>query len=170
MSPKITDPVSFLKNLVSRKGRSDTEGVYLCGATVLADALEDYGYDIDPLKVENEITNLLARGEKEWNSLLVSTRLYDNELVHSITFTRNGEDVMVQFITEDHDISCLVFIPKLETAEFESEVTFFLGLLRFTARFAGKNPTTARFTIGATCTGWEDMVEEGYAKEHDIAF
>jgi hypothetical protein len=170
MAPKITDPVSFLKNLVSRKGRSDMEGVYLCGATVLADALEDYGYTVDTVKVENEVTNLLARGEKEWNSLLVSIRLYDNELVHPITFVRNGEEVMVHFITEDHDISCLVFIPKLEVGSFESEVTFFLGLLRFTAQFAGKTPTTARFTIGAACTGWDDMVEEGYAKEHDIAF
>lgn len=170
MATKITDPVTFLNNLVYRKGRSDVEGVYLCGATILADALADYGYSVDESRLDNEITNLIARDEKTWHALLVDTRLYDRELVHTAVLCRRGVDVMVQFITEDHDISCLVFIPKLEVSDFESEVTFYTGLLKFVAKFAGKNPSTARFTIGAAYAGWDDMVEQGYAKEYDIAF
>jgi hypothetical protein len=42
MSPKLTDPNTFLTSLVSRKGRSDLYGVYLTGVNILADATEDY--------------------------------------------------------------------------------------------------------------------------------
>lgn len=170
MTVKITDPVSFLKNQVSRRGRSDVDGVYSTGVSVLADALTDYSYGADRGKAIGEVNNMIARQETEWNQILVSTRAYDKDLVHTLTVKRSGENVTICFLTEDHDISCLVFIPKLEVSEFASEVTYYQELLKFVADFAGKNPLTVRFTIGAALIGWEDMVEHGLAKEVEVGW
>jgi len=170
MAQKITDPVTFLKNLVSRKGRSDREGVYLTGVNVAADGSTDYDYDVCPIKIESNIDNLWAREENLWNSLLVNIRRRPEELSHSITFSHSGEDVTVYYLTEDHDASALVFIPKLEVSDFVYEVTFHQRLLQRVAEFAGKTPNTLKFILGAAFLSWDEMVDEGYAQEVDVGF
>lgn len=170
MAQKITDPASFLRNLVARRGHSDLEGVYLTGVKVSADACTDYGYSTYNDRVSSEVTTLLSREENKWNKLLVSTRWYGNELCHSIAFQRGGEIVTVFFITEDHDMSCMVFIPKLEVSEFPGEVSFHQELFRKVASFAGKTPNSLQFTIGAASIAWADMVDQGDAREVDVGF
>jgi hypothetical protein len=170
MAAKITDPNSFLTGLVSKRGKSDLFGVYLTGVNVIADALEDYGYEVSTEIVENELKNLIAREEKDWNRLLVETRTDTEQVIFPISFHRNLEPYTVYFASEDHEMSCMVFIPTLLVEEFVTEVTFFQHLLRFVARFAGKNPSTIRFTIGSVSIEWEEMVSQGHAKEVEVGW
>ena len=170
MSPKITDPNSFLNNLVSKKGRSDLFGVYLTGVNVLADATEEYGYDVSKEGIERDITNMFARDENDWNRLLVETRKNNDEIVHPISFIRGREPNTVYFVVEGHEMSAFVFIPTLVVGEFATEVTFYQHLLREVAKFAGKTCTSVRFTIGAVSMEWDDMVDGGHAREVDIGY
>jgi hypothetical protein len=64
----------------------------------------------------------------------------------------------------------MVFIPTLLVNEFVTEITFFQHLLRYVARFAGKTPTTIRFTLGAVTMEWEDMVNQGHAQEVEMSW
>ena len=170
MSPKITDPKSFLAGLVSKRGKSDLFGVYLTSVNVIADALEDYGYDVSYERAENELINLIAREEKDWNRLLVETRTDEEQIIFPISFHRGNEPHTVYFICEDHEMSCMVFIPTLLVEEFVTEVTFFQHLLRYVAKFAGKNPSTIRFTIGSVSMEWSELVSQGHAKEVEVGW
>ena len=170
MAPKVTDPNSFLTGLVSKRGKSDLYGVYLTSVNVIANALEDYGYDVSSEKVGNELTNLIAREERDWNSLLVETRIDEEQIIYPISFLRNGEPYTVFFACEGNEMSCMVFIPTLLVNEFVTEVTFFQHLLKYVARFAGKTPTTIRFTLGAVTMEWEDMVSQGHAQEVEMSW
>jgi len=170
MAPKITDPVTFLTNLVSRKGKSDLYGVYLTAVNVLADAQEDYGYGV-PLEVaQREVESLLAKEENDWNHLLVQTRRNHEEIIHPISFIRGREPITVYFAVEGNEMSAMVFIPTLVVPEFVSEVTFYQQLLYEVASFAGKTATSIRFTIGAVSMEWDDLVETGCARQVDIGF
>jgi hypothetical protein len=170
MAPKITDPKSFLTGLVSKRGKSDLYGVYLTSVNVIADALEDYGYNVSNEHAENELRNLIAREKQDWNSLLVETRIDENQIIFPISFHRGNEPYTVYFVCEDHEMSCMVFIPTLLVEEFVTEVTFFQHLLRYVAKFAGKNPSTIRFTIGSVSMEWEDLVSQGHAKEVEVGW
>lgn len=170
MAPKITDPNTFLRNLVTKRGKSELYGVYLTGANIIADAGEDYGYETSPKEVEKQVTNLFAREEHDWNQLLVQTRIDELQIIHPISFIRGCEPNTVFFASEDHEMSCMVFIPTLLVNEFVTEVTFYQELLRRVARFAGKTPTTIRFTVGAVTMEWDEMVGGGYAEEVDIGW
>lgn len=170
MAPKLSDPNTFLTNLASRKGRSDLYGVYLTGATILADAKEDYEYEVSYEAIEREVRSLMLREEADWNQLLVATRREADEIVHPISFIRGREPNTVYFISEGHEMSAMVFIPTLVVDEFVTEVTFFQYLLREVASFAGKTPTSIRFTVGAVSMPWDDLVERGCAQEVDVGF
>jgi len=170
MAPKITDPNTFLTNIVSRKGRSDLYGVYLTGVNILAEATEDYGYQVSHEGVQQEIKSLMAREGTDWNQLLVETRRNQDETIHPISFIRGREPNTVYFISEGHEMSAMVFIPTLVVPEFVTEVTFFQHLLKEVAHFAGKTPTSIRFVIGAVSMEWDDLVERGCAREVDIGF
>lgn len=170
MAPKITDPNTFLVSLVSKRGKSDLFGVYLTGVNVLADATTDYGYSTPGTCAEAEVSRLIAREETDWNRLLVETRIDEEQLIFPISFLRGQEPYTVFFAVEGSEMSCMVFIPTLEVTEFVAEVTFFQHLLRHVAKFAGKTPTTVRFTLGAVTMEWEEMVDQGYAEEVEVGW
>jgi len=170
MSPKLTDPNTFLHTLVSRKGRSDLYGVYLTGVNILAQATEDYGYEVDPEITRRNVQTLFAHDEADWNHLLVETRRNQDEVIFPISFIRGREPNTVYFVCEGHEMSAMVFIPTLVVDEFVFEVTFFQELLCQVAAFAGKTPTTVRFTIGSASIEWDELVEKGCAREVDISF
>ncbi len=170
MAPKITDPNTFLTNLVSKKGRSDLYGVYLTGVNILADAAENYEYSVSLDMIERQIEKVFAQDENDWNHLLVETRRNVEEIIHPISFIRGREPNTVYFVTEGHEMSAMVFIPTLVVEEFVTEVTFFQHLLRQVANFAGKTPASIRFTIGAVSMEWDDLVERGCAREVDVGF
>lgn len=170
MNHKIHDPVTFLTNLVTRKGKSDLFGVYLTGVTVSAEATRDYGYEEDRELASQKVKACFSTDRADWNCLLVETRTDTTEIVFPISFFVGREPVTVYFISEDHDMSCLVFIPKLVIDEFASEVTFYQELLKAVASFAGKTPSIVKFTIGVASTDWDDLVERGEAREVDVGF
>jgi len=170
MSPKLTDPNSFLISLVSRKGKSDLYGVYLTGVNILANATEEYEYDVSRDSIEEDIKKLFAQDVNSWNALLVETRQGTDEIVFPISFLRGREPITTYFIMEGHEMSAMVFIPTLVVDEFVTEVTFYQSLLCNVANFAGKTPTTIRFTIGAVSMEWDDLVERGCAREVDVGF
>lgn len=168
MSPKLTDPNSFLQNLVFRKGKSDLFGTYLTGVNILASAEEDYGYGIPFDVIDQEVQNTFVKDRSDWNNLLVQTRMERHEFLFPISFVRFGEPYTVYFVVEGENISSMVFIPSLTVSEFKREVVFFQALLKEIALFAGKTPTTLRFTLGAVSISWDDLVETGHARAVDI--
>jgi hypothetical protein len=170
MAPKLTDPNSFLTSLVTKKGKSDRYGVYLTGVNVAANATENYDYEVSLEQIEREIQGLFLKDSNDWNALLVETRKETEEIVFPISFIRGREPNTVYFISEGHEMSAMVFIPTLVVDEFVTEVTFFQHLLREVAQFAGKTPTSIRFTLGAVSMEWDDLVERGCAREVDVGF
>jgi hypothetical protein len=170
MAPKITDPANFLTSLVTKKGKSDRYGVYLTGVNVVASATENYEYDVPLGQVEREVERVFAQDSSDWNALLVETRRETEEIVFPISFIRGREPNTVYFLIEGHEMSAMVFIPTLVVEEFVTEVTFFQHLLREVSAFAGKTPTTVRFTLGSVSMEWDDLVERGCAREVDVGF
>lgn len=170
MAPKLTDPNSFLTSLVTKKGKSDLYGVYLTGVNVAANATEQYDYDVPLDKIEREIESLFLKDANDWNALLVETRQETEEIVFPISFIRGREPNTVYFVVEGHEMSAMVFIPTLVVEEFVTEVTFYQHLLSRVASFAGKTPTSIRFTLGSVSMEWDDLVERGCAREVDIGF
>jgi hypothetical protein len=64
----------------------------------------------------------------------------------------------------------MVFIPTLAINDFVYEVIFFQHLLKEVAQFAGKIPTSLRFTIGAVYMDWDEAVDKGLAKEVEMSW
>jgi hypothetical protein len=136
----------------------------------LASATDNYDYDVSLENIERDIQNLFAQDANDWNALLVETRREADEIVFPISFIRGREPNTVYFVVEGTDMSAMVFIPTLVVEEFVTEVTFFQHLLCNVANFAGKTPTSIRFTIGAVSMEWDELVERGCAREVDIGF
>lgn len=168
MAPKLADPNTFLSNLVSRKGKSDRYGVYLTGVNILANATEDYGYAVDREYTRRDVERIYARDESAWDRLRVETRRNTEGVVFPISFLRGADPNTVFFAVEGNEMSAMVFIPTLLVEEFVTEVTFYQELLRDIALFAGKTPTTIRFTLGFVSVEWDDLVARGHAQEVDI--
>jgi hypothetical protein len=167
---KIADPVTFLRNLVAKKGKSDLFGVYLTSVNVIADSHTDYSYDVSIDEIDKCVKKLLTGETADWNKLLVDTRLEESEIVHPIAFHHCAEPVTVFFITEGHEMSCSVAIPKLTVEEFSFDVVFFQALLQKVSQFAGKVATTVRFHIGVASLDWSELVERGEAQEVTVGF
>ena len=170
MAPKLTDPHTFLLNLLIKKGRSELYGIYLTGVNVTAHATENYDYDVSLERTEKDVQNIFAQDTNDWNALLVETRRCSDEIVFPISFIRGREPNTVYFLVEGNEMSAMVFIPTLVVEEFVTEVTFFQHLLREIAQFAGKTPTTIRFTLGVVSMEWDELVERGCAREVDVGF
>jgi hypothetical protein len=170
MAIKISDPYTFLHNLVSRKGKSDLYGVTLTAVSVIADTHIDYEYEVSKTDIERDLKSLFSRERGDWDSLLVETRMNRQEMVFPISFIHGTEPITVYFISEDHDMSCMVFIPTLSVEEFKYEVVFYIELLKEVAAFAGKTPTTVRFTLGSASVEWDDLVERGDVQEVTVGF
>jgi hypothetical protein len=170
MTQKLIDPCSFLRNLVTKKGKSDLYGVYLPNVTITAEASEDYGYTRDKVVAEKLVRQFQEREESAWNRLLVETRMNKVDVVHPLAFTRGQEPVTIYFILEGNELSAMVFIPTVVVDEFPCEVEFYQLLLRQVASFSEKNAGSLRFTIGAASIGWDDLVTAGRAQEVDVGF
>jgi hypothetical protein len=170
MTQKYTDPHTFLRNLVVKKGKSDLFGIYLTGVTVVSDPTEDYGYFVNGEIVTKNVENLLKREEANWNKVLVGMRRNIDTIIHPFSFQRVDEPVTVYFVVEGNEMFAMVFIPTLLVDEFVSEVAFYTELLQEAATFAGKTPTSVKFTIGVAMMDWDDLVEQGCASEVDVGF
>lgn len=158
---KISDPVSFLRNLTAKKGVSDLYGVHLNSVTVVADSKHDYEYDVVGVSPEK----LMSPDRSDWDRLLVTLRTDTDAIVFPISFHVHGEPITVYFLPESTEMSCMVFIPQVLVDEFAAEVVTYQRLLRYVAEFCGKYSTFVRFTLGSVTIEWDDLVEQGGAKE-----
>lgn len=170
MTQKFADPHSFLRNLVSRKGRSDLEGVYLTSVSVAADAKADYGYNVPDEYAERSAQSIIQKDQADWHKLLISIRTNPDDIVYPVSFTYCFQPALVIFTSDSSEISCSVTVPSMVLDEFPEEVVIFQKLLRYVAEFAGKVPTTLKFSIGLVTIVWDDMVEYGAAKKVDVGF
>lgn len=170
MAIKISDPVLFLQNLVIKKGRSDTEGVYLTNVTVVASAQEDYNYEYDTIQVEQDLENMWQQ-QSEWHTLLYKIKKYE-KVCQNITFPYgiSPDKATAMFFNVDGDLSLHVFIPELDASDFTYDVIYFTSLLQDMAQYSSKTCSTVKFTIGYCLLGWEDMVRRGEAQEMDVAY
>lgn len=169
---KITDPQTFLTNLVSRRGKSDLFGVYLTGVNILADASEDYGYKVPEDGIRREVEKIFSECDNNWMRFLTKIRRNTENIIHQVTLNpgKSEDPITLFFLAEGSEVSLLAFIPNLVVEEFAREVCFYQRLLQEVAKFAGKTPTTIRFTLGVAYLDWEDMVEMGEAREVDVGF
>jgi hypothetical protein len=170
MTQKFIDPYSFLRNLLTKKGKSDLEGVYLASVNVAADVQTDYGYEISSYDVERRVRKFYESDSAEWNALLVSMRRFPLEIAHSFVLKEKPHPTMVTFISDGSELSCNVCSPSLVLDEFVTEVAVFQQLTQEVAKFAGKIPTTLRFSFGVVTVFWDDLVEWGEAREVDVGF
>jgi hypothetical protein len=170
MSPKLSDPHVFLQNLVTKKGKSDLFGVYLTAVTVVASANEEYEYGFDSKQVSQTVNHLLQKETNDWNSLLVSTRMNQEELIFPICFNRGDNPISVYFVAEGHEISAHVMIPQISVEEFAYEVLIFQELLNKVANFSSKVATTVRFFLGVATLDWDELVNNGEVEEIEIEY
>lgn len=167
---KINNPLTYLTNLVIRKGRSDAYGIYLTGVTVLAEVDEDYNSDVPDHCIHLEYQSLIESDTEDWNALLVETRIESDDIIFPISFLRGREPITVYFCAEGHDMSAMVFIPSVVIEEFPREVAFYQHMLKKVSSFAGKTPINIRFTLGVVSMPWEEAVERGAARAVDITY
>ena len=142
----------------------------MTSVNVVADSQIDYEYEVSSDDVNRALKGLFAGEVADWNQLLVDTRIDESEIVHPIAFHHCGEPVTVFFISEGHDMSCSVAIPKLNVDEFYFDVVFFQALLKKVASFSGKSAAMVRFLIGAASLDWDHLVERGEAEEVTVGF
>jgi len=170
MTQKFIDPYSFLRNLLTKKGKSDLEGVFLSSVNVTADVQADYEYEFCANEVDRRVQKFYDYDSAAWNELLVSMRRYPSEIVHSFVVKGHPYPTMLTFISDGADLSCNICTPSLVLDEFVTEVAVFQQLTKEVAKFAGKIPTTLRFSFGVVTVPWDDMVELGEAREVDVGF
>lgn len=163
---KHTDPSSYLRHSVSKRGKSSQDGVYLTHIVVTANADDVLCYE-SSTKSQTQAQSDYYASTPEWNQLLVNLRRDPNEMVHSMV--HRGEHLL-EFISEGNDLSLVVVIPYIQVRDFEKEVSYYASLLRLVSSFAGKLPTQIRFSIGVACISWEEMVESGDAQEIDVGY
>lgn len=177
MSNSANDPVLYLKSLVSKKGKSFSNGVYYTNPSVSVDANWDCpSYVIEQTRINRLVQDFFLGffdGEEDeswrnlWNSVLVSLRLSDEEVdIHSIV----AKDHLLEFISEDNDLTLKITVPHLDVPQFASEVLFYLGVLKRVAQFACKTPIGLRFSIGIASLDWDDVVGLGGARKVDVSF
>lgn len=160
MTTNYKDPKSYVDSLVTKRGKSGPDGVYLTNLTVVAEAESDYGYKVNFAGCSsNTPPSDVEYGD--WLDLLVQLREDNPQTPQSVHAT--GE--VYQFIPEGGYISLNVFVPSLDLQMFEYFVSSSQYALNYVAKFAGKIPTHIRFSIGYATSKWGDLVDSGYVTE-----
>ena len=165
MTKKVNDPVSYLKGLVSGRGKSSSDGVYYAHCTVMAEVEGDYGYEMRT-SPKWDADYAYTRSSEKLNETLVQLRKESGIVVSSYM---NVKD-FIQFISEDHDLTMSVTIPTVTLEDFAYKVVYYQTFFKKVAKFAGKTPTQIRFFIGTATMSWEELVDSGEAQEIDVGF
>jgi hypothetical protein len=165
----MNDPVTFLKSSLTKRGKTDPKGVYLTNLVVSAEAEADYGYEKNIAANPAQLVRLAMEEYEFWEKMLISIRKNPEREIHQ-NITGPFGSCIIQFIPEDHDLSCTVFMPRLELGTFDYSVCIFQEFLKEFAKFAGLTPTYVRFNIGVVLYPWAQMVEDGFAEERVIEY
>lgn len=184
MTKKPTEPVSYLRNLVHKRGKSVAEGVYFPYPVVTFSA-SDYVGDAAPLGwpsaaetdkgnpeefavkcFNNEVEDFA--NSNDWNEILVRLRKETDWCIEAIVAGGGGD--LLEFMVDYHDLSLRVISPVLSTEDFEFNARFHKKLLKKVAAFAGKNPSTIRFAAGMAFSPWDEVVDYGEARAVDVSY
>jgi hypothetical protein len=165
----MNDPVSFLKTSLTKHGKTDPKGVYLTNLTITADSQVDYGYSALISANPAQLVKMELENYDPWGQLLLSIRKNPESEIHR-NITGPFGSCILQFIPEDHDLSCNVFLPRLEATTFDYYVCVFQEFHKAIAKFAGLSPTYVRFIVGVAIYPWSSMVEDGVAEEREIEY
>lgn len=173
MTTNYKDPQSYLNEMVSKRGKSGPEGVYLTNLTVVAEAETDYGYKVNFGKCGHG-TPPSGVEYMDWLELLVELR-EDNPQFPRFLVTNTGlapwdKTAIYQFLPEGGAISLNVFLPYLDSQMFEYFVCTGQDILTYVSDFIGKFPTHIRYSIGYATSSWEDLVESGEVLEQDFSY
>jgi len=162
----LSDPSSYLHNLVAKNGRSDINGVVLREISVGA-TQEDYGYVVDYQTVRDRVHQDLEFDRCIWDPVLVNLRRKSHS---EVVIGLGTIPEMRQFMIDGIDLSMIATLPEINVADFEDIVVHSQVLLRAVAEFAGLVPTTVRFNIGCATLDWDDLVTQGHAYEVEVGF
>lgn len=167
------DPLSYLNFLISKRGKSGPEGIYLTDMTIVAEAAVDYGYKANYGKCgpNSPITGV---NYTDWLQLLVNLREDNPQFPHTISADDElvplDSKAMYQFISEGSSMRLNVFKPYLDAKMFEFLVCSTQDMLSYVADFSGKIPSHIRFSIGYATSRWEDLSDSGEVEEHDLSY
>jgi hypothetical protein len=184
MSKKTTEPVSFLRNLVHKKGKSVAEGVYFPYPVVTFSVSDHVGQD-HPLDWSSDKEFEKGNPEEfavkcfnghvedfvntsDWNEILVRLRKETSWCIEAIVAGGGGD--LLEFMVDYHDLSLRVVSPLLSTEDFEFNARFHKKLLKEVAAFAGKTPSTIRFAAGMAFSPWDEVVDYGEARAVDVSY
>lgn len=165
----MNDPVTFLKSSLTKRGKTDPKGVYLTNLAVTAKADTDYGYEKNMACNPAQLVSKELEQYDPWEKMLIALRRNPEKEIHQ-NITGPFGSCIIQFIPEDHDLSCTVFIPRLDVGNFDYCVCVFQEFLKAFAKFAGLTPTHVRFNIGVALYPWHQMVEDGEAEERELSY
>ncbi len=165
MTKKVNDPVSYLRGLVSGRGKSSSDGVYYAHCAIIAEVDEDYGYETnrDPVW---DADYAYTHSSNELDECLVGLR--KNSGLFALNYMDRND--LIQFLSEDHDLTMRVIIPATSVDNFAYKVVYYQTFFKKVAKFAGKTPTEIRFLIGAATMSWDELVDLGEAQEIDVGF
>lgn len=167
MTQTYKNPIDYLNDAVTKRGKSGPDGVYLTNLTVVAEAKVDYNQKL------SYGPGVLAQNPppdtnyEDWLRVLVDIRSDYRALSQEVAMMDN---TILQFIPEGNFLNLNVFLPTIETQGFPYMLVLCQDALKCVADFASKIPNSIRFNIGVACKSWGDMVEEGEAVETDLNY
>lgn len=168
MAQTYRDPITYLNEAVTRRGKSGPDGVYLQNVTVVAEASSDfnlnlsYGVPVSPVMPPSYCK------VEDWNQLLVNLRWDLRSLSHTLNIPEDG--LILQFLPEGNILGMNVFVPQVNTSDFPYTLQMAQDTLVCAADFTSKVAGNIRFSIGIATKSWGDMVEEGDVEERDLNF
>lgn len=167
MTQNYRDPVSFLNESVTKRGKSGPDGVYLHNVTVVAESESDYGYKTFYGNPVTPTSAPVGMDEGDWSSLLIKLRSDSRSLSQQVSVYDNS---VWQFLPEGGTLSMNVFFPVVNISTFPHRVKQAQETLLCLADFASKVPGNIRFSIGIVTKSWRDMAEQGEVEEMDLSY
>jgi hypothetical protein len=168
MAQNYRDPLTYLNETVTKRGKSGPDGVYLYNVTVVAEAASDYNYRVSYGNPVRPTVPPEGLDWVEWASLLISLRSDVRTLSHELLFSTDKS--VWQFLPEGNSLSMNVFLPVTDISIFPYLLKQAQDTLICAADFATKVPDSIRFNIGVVTKSWVDMAEQGEVKEMDLSY
>lgn len=167
MAQNYRDPLSYLNEAVTKRGKSGPDGVYLHNVTVVAESTSDYNYKVSYGGLITPLLNPSGVEWEDWATLLITLRSYPRILSKQLSFHDNS---IWQFLPEGNLLSMNVFLPEVNIAAFSYKLKQAQDALVCLADFASKVPGNIRFNIGVVTKSWRDMAEQGEVEEMDLSY
>lgn len=166
MAQTYKDPVDYLNEIVTKRGKSGPDGVYLHNVTVVAEASSDYNYKVSYGSHVTPKNPPVEIPFEDWAVLLINLRSDSRSLSHEIFL----ENCILQILPEGNFLNFNVFLPSVEISTFPYLILYFQDIAKCLADFSTKISQAIRFNIGLACKSWLEMAEEGEVVETDLSY